>query len=422
MPNDPETLETRSKRMRSAIGLKEPDRVPISPWASGFPYAIYPEIGASHKSAMYDYEKAAEAHIRYHREFEPDAISTDSVFLCGKAGEFLKPTMMDWPGRPGTPLPDDSIYQMFEVEYLKADEYDELLGDYTRFIFNKYLPRSFEGLKGLEGFRVNPSPGILDSALTPLAAPEVQEALKRLVAYGEERAKTDAAFGAFIGSLIGAGFPPFFTAVGGVPFDILSDYFRGTTGTLYDQVERPEKIAAACELFADIQIAALSFLEHAPLPVKCVFFPMHKGMDGFMSDEQYRDLYWAPYQKILRYLISIGATPLIFTEGPYNTRYEFIAEQLREFPPGSCIVNFEMGDFPAFKRTFRDVACIFGGVPIDLINRGTKEQVEDRVKYLVDNCADGGGYIIGTSGPIEGNAKRENVEAMFETAREYGKR
>jgi hypothetical protein len=371
---------------------------------------------------MYDYEKAIDAHIRFHLEFGPDTISTDSIFLCGKAGEYLKPTMMDWPGRPGTPLPDDSIYQMFEIEYMKGNEYDELLTDYTGFILHKYLPRAYEGLSGLEGFRINISPGILDSQITPLATQPVQEALKRLVAYGEERAKTEKSFMDLLGRLMGLGFPPLFTAVGGVPFDILSDYFRGTTGTLYDQVECPDKIAAVCELFVGKQLESLDWLEHAQLPVKCVFFPMHKGMDGFMNGEQYRDLYWTPYQKILSHLIHRGITPLIFTEGPYNTRYEFIAEQLKEFPPGSCIVEFEKGDFTAFKNAFKDVACIFGGVPIDLINRGTKEQVSDCVKGLIDNCAAGGGYIIGTSSPLEGTAKRENVEAMFDTARTYGKK
>ena len=417
---DERLFEIRLKRMNDAVSLTEPDKVPISPWTAGFPYAIYPEIGATHKDAMYGYEKAAEAQIKYHTDFEPDAVSTDTVFLCGKAGDYLKPTMMDWPGRQGTPLPDDSIYQMFEVEYMMEDEYDELLNDFTGFILRKYLPRSFEGLKGLEKFRINPTNGILDTGLVPLASYEIQDALKLLVSYGEDRVQTDKAFGSFLMKLIEHGFPPFFTAVGGVPFDILSDYYRGTMGTLYDQVERPDKIAAACELFAKKQIEELAWMEHAPLPVKCVFFPMHKGMDGFMSDEHYRDLYWTPYQKVLRYLISKGIRPLIFTEGPYNTRYEFIAEQLKEFPPGSCIVYFEKGDFAAFKRAFKDIACIYGGVPMDLINRGTKDDVSECVKKLIHDCAPGGGYIIGTSGPLEANAKRENVEALYEAARTYG--
>jgi hypothetical protein len=47
--------------------------------------------------------------------------------------------------------------------------------------------------------------------------------------------------------------------------------------------------------------------------------------------------------------------------------------------------------------------------------------VEDRMKYLIDNCASGGGYIFDTDCSME-NAKHENIVQMFETARAYGKR
>ena len=411
----------RLKRVNDAIALKEPDMTPLLPWAAGAPYQLYPEIGASHRSAMYDFDKAIEAHVRWHVEFEPDGVSSDVLFFPGKAGEFLGPTMMDWPGRPGTPLPDSSIYQMFEIEYMKEDEYGELLADPTGFYINKMAPRMYKGLAGLEGFRFSIAPGIFTAPLVPLSRPPVREALKALIAYGEEQEKADAAFFGFLGRLEALGFPPFYTSVSGAPFDVLSDYFRGTTGALFDQAERPEKVRAACEAFVHLQLGGLSWMKHAPLPVKRVFFPLHKGMDGLMSGDDYRDLYWAPFQKMLRALIADGITPLIFTEGPYRTRYSFIREQLEEFPPGSCIVYFEDGDFAEYKREFGTVACIYGGMPWMLLARGTTEQVRDRVKYLIDSCAAGGGYIIGMSHPLE-DIKRENLEVMFETARTYGKR
>ena len=44
-----------------------------------------------------------------------------------------------------------------------------------------------------------------------------------------------------------------------------------------------------------------------------------------------------------------------------------------------------------------------------------------RVQDAVDNCADGGGYLFNTGGSMD-NVKYENVAAMFETARTYGKK
>jgi uroporphyrinogen-III decarboxylase len=125
--------------------------------------------------------------------------------------------------------------------------------------------------------------------------------------------------------------------------------------------------------------------------------------------------------KIFAALIAMGVTPVIYTEGKYNTRYKFIAEQLKKYAPGSCIVHFEEGDFAEFKKTFSGIAAISGGMPLHLLEWGTKEEVINRVKYLADNCAAGGGYLFNTGGSME-KVIYENVAAMFETARNYGKK
>jgi hypothetical protein len=416
MTNSLEDYKRRLKRINDAISLKELDVMPIAPLIDGLPYFYYPELGVTHKTALYDFDKVAEAHIRYHLEFEPDINSSHLIPMSGKAADYLQPTMMDWPGRAGTPLSDTSIYQMFETEYMKADEYDEFLEDYTGFILKKYLPRSYKGLKGLEAFQIDPTCCLLDLPLRPFMNADLRDALEIMVAAGKDRERLNVRFAAFNERLKQLGFPQLYTADGQVPFDILSDFFRGTMGTLFDQVERPEKIKAACEKFKKIQIGILKDQAPSNADADRVFFPMHKGMDSFISDAQYRDLYWKPYQEVLRYLIKAGRTPIIYTEGPYTSRYSFIREQLLEFPPGSCLVHFEGGDFAALKNLFKGVACLYGGISLQLLEFGTKEEVAERVKYLAENCASGGGFILGTAAAVE-YAPRENMEALYETAR-----
>ena len=43
-----------------------------------------------------------------------------------------------------------------------------------------------------------------------------------------------------------------------------------------------------------------------PSREKRVFFPLHKGMDGFMSPEQYEKIYWKPLKKCMLALIDMG--------------------------------------------------------------------------------------------------------------------
>ncbi len=44
----------------------------------------------------------------------------------------------------------------------------------------------------------------------------------------------------------------------------------------------------------------------------------------------------------------------------------------------------------------------------------------DEVKRIIDILAPGGGFIFDTNAVVK-NVKRENLEAMFETIRAYGK-
>jgi uroporphyrinogen-III decarboxylase len=350
------------------------------------------------------------------REFEPDA-ATHTTFTSGRANELAGSTMIDWPGRPGTRVPDFSTHQVIEQEYMSQEEYPEFLGDYTGFMFRKYIPRAFPALKGLKNINFVPSIVLSTNPLASLYSPEAREAFSLLNQIGEEDNKAAEASMAVTNKLIEMGYPPFSTGVGEAPFDILGDYYRGTLGALADQLECPDQIEAACDMLADIQIKSYAYLRTADLPVKRIFFPLHKGMDGFMNPKQYEKLYWKPLKKVMMALIDMGVTPHIYTEGKYNTRIETLAD----VPRGKVIYHFETADMAKAKKVLGDVACISGNLPIQLLEFGTKQQVIDSCKELIDTCAPGGGYIFDTNGCID-NAKRENLEAMFDTVRTYGKK
>jgi hypothetical protein len=191
-------------------------------------------------------------------------------------------------------VPDSLTYQVIEREYMTSEEYDEATNDWTGFFFNKLIPRAYPGLKGLAGFNV---PLYAFLGITPfvnMMSDEVLGAFDKLRQMAEE-SRLPNQLAAKIGQTLGEmGFPSLFTGIGQVPFDTISDYFRGTSGAFDDQMECPEKIAALCEVIRYHQTAKFDYFKFVPMPVKCVFFPLHKGMDGFMSSGQYAELYWKP--------------------------------------------------------------------------------------------------------------------------------
>ena len=146
-----------------------------------------------------------------------------------------------------------------------------------------------------------------------------------------------------------------------------------------------------------------------------VWIWLHKGVDTFMSNEQYRKFYWPTLQKLIIGIIEAGLTPVVYCEGSYNTRLEI----LRDVPKGKVVYNFETVDMLKAKKVLGDVACIAGNVPNVMLSYGTPKEVEDYCKRLIDTCAPGGGFMMDSSALID-EAKPENIRAMFETTLNYG--
>ena len=403
----------RIQLVEDAVALKEPERIPICPMVGA---CIYNMTGSSYRDSMYDYDKATEAALKFYETYQPDA-TTHTAFTSGRANELAQSTMIDWPGRPGTSVPDHSTHQVIENEYMDAEEYPELLKDFTGFMLRKYIPRAFPALKGLADIRFVPSIILNTTPLASLYAQQAQETFKLLAQIGEEDAKAAAASDVLSNKLAALGFPPMLTGAGEAPFDIIGDYYRGTLATLTDQLEYPEELEKACDMLADIQIESWQYFRFVPLPVKRVFFPLHKGMDGFMSPEQYEKIYWKPLKKCMMALIDMGVTPFIYTEGKYNTRIE----QLADVPKGKVIYHFETADMARAKKILGDTACISGNLSIYTLEHGTKEQVIDETKRLLDICAPGGGYIFDFNGCLD-NCKPENLEAALDTVYTYGRK
>jgi len=408
-------FEQRIRIADEAVRHEEPERIPI--WIN---YGTLPYVlsggAAAYKDGLYDYEKASAAIIAFHNEFQPDVQLAQ--LICGKAEEIAETQYIDWPGRPGTKLADDTIFQVRECAFMEQDEYPELLADHTGFMLHKYLPRAFPGLAGLGGV-LNPVPCNLMyfSLLGNMFSEQAADAYTKLAEIARLQAEATQANYALMGTLSGMGFPPMLTGVGLVPFDTLSNYYRGTIGAMEDLMECPDMVEQACDKFADLQIANLAYMAFVPLPVKRVMFWMHKGMDGFMSSEHFERLYWKPFLKIIYALVGMGVTPIIYTEGNYYKRID----EMQGLPPGKCVIHFENVDLQYAKDTLGKEHCITGNFPIYLLEYGTVEEVADEAKRQIDIGAPGGGFIFETNASIMG-AKRENLAALYDTVRTYGRK
>ena len=72
------------------------------------------------------------------------------------------------------------------------------------------------------------------------------------------------------------------------------------------------------------------------------------------------------------------------------------------------------------KERYGDQLCLIGHVDVDLLCRGSKEEVRARVKQNIEDAGYNGGYCVGSGNSIPDYVNFENYLAMIEAAREFG--
>lgn len=405
--------KARVGRVIDAILLeKTPDRVPVNINAGFWPAT---RAGLTPYDVMHDVTRANKAWLDFNVEFQPDTMVAPVLYTTpASVFEALDYNLYSWPGH-GTP--NDVSYQYNEQEWMLPEEYDDLIADPTDYMLRTYLPRTvgafagFAGLSSLFDFIELP---FVSSNVGGWGSPQMTEGLERLARASRDVGAWGQEVFPALGRLMAMGFPGYFGGASKAPFDILGDTLRGTRGVLVDMFRCPEKVLEACDRLVPVAIR-WALKRPAPPATPVVFLPLHKGADGFMSDEQFRTFYWPTLRKVILGLIDEGVIPFLFAEGRYGSRLEIISD----LPKGKTVWLFDQTDMARAKETVGRVACIQGNVPLSLMHAGSPEEVAVYTRRLIDTAGEGGGYIVDI-GAVADAGQDENLHAMIKTAKEYG--
>jgi hypothetical protein len=399
-------------RFKDAIAMEKlPDRVPVTTFPGMYPWAW---AGMTMQEAMYDYAKCGQAFHDFIQEFKPDIHWGSLGPGTGKMYEILDYKLYAWPGHGVAP---EHVYQAKEAEYMLADEYDDLIHDPSGYFSHKYLPRVFGALSG---FPMLPFlPGILEIYglglnFIPYGIPPVQATYQALFEAGAEALKWISTLGPFDGMLAASGYPTLLGGFTKAPFDVIGDTLRGTKGIMLDILRQPKKLLEAMDALVPLMIGlgvGNANVSGNPL----IFIPLHKGADGFISDEQFKKFFWPTLREVIVGLIEGGCIPFPALEGYWNTRLEII----QDIPKGKTLWMVDQSDMAKVKRTLGQNACLFGNVPSSMLSLGTPQEVAAYVKNLIDIAGKDGGLVVG-NGAFFDEAKPENVRAMIEAGKAYG--
>lgn len=401
--------EERNKRLLDQVALRETDRVPF---VFGTRFWTAKFAGITFEEQMYDADKAAAAYEKALLWLEPDGY-LPSLNTYGPILEALDYRLFRWPGH-GTDA--NATFQYLDRELMPAKEYEEYLSDPTGYYLYKYLPRvggAFEGLAHMPDF-----PSLSEwrfvGNMRAFAHPALRESLRRLLEAGERAEYFAQKTIAFVKKMTELGFP----SVGGgfckAPYDHVTDFLRGSKNGMLDMFRNKDKLIETIDKVGELLMRGVVEETRAG-GTPYVFIPLHWGLDGFMSPQQFNTFYWPGLRKVILRLVEHDLIPVVFWEGNCASRLEHIGD----IPRGKIVYWFEQTDLVRAKEILGDTVCVRGNVPTSLLVTGTPEEVDEYCRKLIAKVGKGGGFILDGAASIPDEARPENVLAMAKSVHKY---
>lgn len=138
----------------------------------------------------------------------------------------------------------------------------------------------------------------------------------------------------------------------------------------------------------------------------------------FVSPQVYRD-YLFPWMKKIGDLCRQHDIPFIYhTDGNiWDVLDDLKACGVNALQPIEPLAM----DIVELKKKRGQDFCLVGNIDVDLLARGSRQQIEDAVKRLLKYVAPGGGFCLGSGNTVPEYIPYENYLAMIETAHRYSK-
>ena len=193
----------------------------------------------------------------------------------------------------------------------------------------------------------------------------------------------------------------------------------GQTEAMLIYYDDPELFRAMITLFGDYgrrQTKAL--LEQG---AELIFASWHNlGISSGWSPEFFREVAKPLVAKEAELVHSYGAVYSYFDNGRLRAILPDIAEAGADLVSSLCPAPMGDIDLAEAKAAFGDRLCLHGNVDaINVVQRGSPEDVREAVRKNIEAGAPGSGYILGNSDCFFSDTPDENIRSFFEAAHEY---
>jgi hypothetical protein len=366
------------QRIDTTVALRMPDRVPVGPLLDHYA-ATY--SGYTNAEIMTDGNKRIVAVIKTATELGP----WDITYLADTANAVLLQMGVAAPIRlPGRDLPENSVHQFDESEFLTPDDYSLLERKGAVLFLMEIMGRLNPAWKGIRGF--------LPLVKTML---EYRRHVRMVRAKGME------------------------VAVGFIHPGVVYEYFslgRGITAMSADTFKRKDAIISAGRVWAK-GMADLAIISSRFCGVPRVFIGMSRASPDFISRRNFEALVLPDLEYTVNRLAAAGITPILHCDTNWTKFFDLFLR----FPARKCILELDgKSDILKAKEILGSHMCIMGDVPAELLVLGSREMVMDYCRRLIEIVGVGGGFILSSGCSLPANAKKDNVRALYEAVQKWG--
>lgn len=382
-----DTFEYRKKLFRDAQSWKKPDRIPFS--ANVFTW-MWLDAGYSVPVATRNYEIIEECMVRFVQKYRCDSLNVNS---SGFRNAFLINDSLG-EGSGYTDKQDVSLNVSLS-DYLKVSEFPEAKENLNKVLWEKVLFRRYPEARNY----------------TPK---EFANAARSLLDFQQARARVDNRMRTEFGIVNEIGMPSY-----NVGFEYLWKYYCGmkemSIALRRNKAETKELCAALDEMFLKAPMEALSAFD-GPDPNNA--FDLNIGMlaTTMLSIKQFEEI-WAPgVERMLRCAEAHNKQVFFFAEGSWE-RFGYFFNQ---FKKGTCCMVVEDDDPYEIRKKYPNI-CIYGGLDVVKMGRGTPEECVDMAKRAIDELGSEGGLILAPNKMVSfpNDMKSENLKAVGEFVYNY---
>jgi hypothetical protein len=353
-------------RLRTAVALGTPDRVPVAPNGPAWPArALGVRLSKMVDDPVVSYRTAIEA---YTSLGDIDAIQCPNYHASGLGMKWLSRVKL-----PGRDLPDDTLWQVAETELMRIDDYDAIVADGWRPWLERYYRERLPGAK--EWF----------DAVAPVAPDALAACRAR-------------------------GVVPFAPVVATIPYE----YFCGGRSMkefFMDLFRRPDRVQAAMDAVLPSLIEDMRRTIRRIGPIG-VWIAGWRSASEFIAPAQWRRFVLPYVAQMVEAAVEEGAIPVLHFDADWTRDLEC----LRELPKAKCVLALDGStDIFRAKRSLGDHMCLMGDVPPRMMTLGSPEEITAYCRRLIGEVGPGG-FILSSGCDVPIDAPYENVRAMVAAA------